>query len=284
MKIYLLLFFFLGHFMFSSPASAQFRSSYSTQAHSTSQTGRKTAGQPVRFGGAVVYPQFKSSYGVIRWLSEQMPLKVYVSRGLSIDGFIDEELGAPIANVNNLAKWPDLVAEIIQSPETLQGLPMAPGFTPEQHQAAAQGINMWKSFEKEGLLSFVLTDDPSDADIYVFWVHHFVDKMGLALFSGDIRGYTSKRSFPYKAILAGGRADFKPVVILLRTTEANNVSMPFLKMRAAAAHEFGHALGIEDHSTNPHDLMSVYYGNGVISPNDAATFRYLYHLTPDLIP
>ena len=207
-----------------------------------------------------------------------------VSRGLSIDGFIDEELGAPVANVNNLAKWPDLVAEIIQSPETLQGLPTAPGFTPEHYQAAAQGISMWKSFEKEGLLSFMLTDDPADADIYVFWVHHFVDKMGLALFSGDIRGYTAKRSFPYKAILAGGRADFKPVVILLRTTEANNVSMPFLKMRAAAAHEFGHALGIEGHSTSEADLMSIYYGNGVISPSDAATLRYLYHLTPDLIP
>ncbi|MBI4532447.1 MAG: matrixin family metalloprotease [Candidatus Melainabacteria bacterium] len=283
-KIYFLLVLLFCHFIFSSSVSAQFRSSYATQAPSQSQSGRKTTSQPVRTGGAVVYPQFKSSYGVIRWLKEQMPLKVYVSRGLSIDGFIDEELGAPVANVNNLAKWPDLVAEILESPETLQGLPVAPGFTAEHYQAATQGINMWKPFEKEGLVSFILTDDPSDADIYVFWVHHFVDKMGLALFSGDIRGYTSKRSFPYKAILAGGRADFKPVVIMLRTTESNGISMPFLKMRAACAHEFGHALGIEDHSTNPADLMSVYYGNGVISANDAATLRYLYHLTPDLIP
>jgi predicted Zn-dependent protease len=55
-------------------------------------------------------------------------------------------------------------------------------------------------------------------------------------------------------------------------------------MRASAAHEFGHALGIEGHSTNPNDLMSIYYGHGVVSANDAATIRYLYHLTPDLIP
>jgi hypothetical protein len=31
-------------------------------------------------------------------------------------------------------------------------------------------------------------------------------------------------------------------------------------------------------------LMSVYYGHGAISTNDAATIRYLYHLQPDLIP
>ncbi|MBK9769440.1 MAG: matrixin family metalloprotease [Candidatus Obscuribacter sp.] len=55
------------------------------------------------------------------------------------------------------------------------------------------------------------------------------------------------------------------------------------RMKAAATHEFGHALGIEGHSTNPQDLMSMYYGRGVISPNDAATLRYLYCLQPDLI-
>ncbi len=70
----------------------------------------------------------------------------------------------------------------------------------------------------------------------------------------------------------------------LRTTEGNGVPMAFLKMRASAAHEFGHALGIEGHSRNPADLMSLYYGNGTVSPSDAATIRYLYHLTPDLIP
>ncbi|MGC8054832.1 matrixin family metalloprotease, partial [Salmonella enterica] len=47
-------------------------------------------------------------------------------------------------------------------------------------------------------------------------------------------------------------------------------------MRASAGHEFGHALGIDQHSTNPYDLMSVYYGRGVVSNNDAATIRYIY--------
>lgn len=267
-------------------AYGQFRSSYATRgAAGQGQGGQgQSTGQAIRWGGAIVYPQYRSAYGVIRWIKEQMPLKVYVSRGQSIDGIIDEQLGAPVANVNNLNRWPDLVASILGNQEQLQTLPLAQGYTADQYQAAVQGINSWKAFEKEGLFSFVLTDDPMEADIYVFWCHHFVDKMGLALFAGDIRGYTSKTSFPYKAVMSGARVDFKPVVIVLRTTEANGISMPFGKMKASAAHEFGHALGIDQHSNYPTDLMSIYYGNGVISPNDAATIRYLYHLPPDLIP
>ncbi len=275
-----------------SPAQAQFRSSYATQTQTgrtgqsgqSGQGGQRPLGQPMKYGGAIVYPEFRSSYGSIRWIKEQMPLKVFVSRGLSLEGLIDEEMGVSAINVNNLSKWPDIVADVVQNPDAMAELPAAQGFAPEHFTAALQGINMWKRFEPEGLFSFVLVEDPAPADIQVFWVHHFVDKMGLGLFSGDIRGYTAKRSFPYKAIMAGGKADFKPVLVLLRTTESNGVPMSFAKMKAAVAHEFGHALGIEGHSTNPNDLMSLYYGQGTISANDASTIRYLYRLTPDLIP
>ncbi len=236
-----------------------------------------------RAAGAV-YPEFRRADGTTnRWLSDQMPLKVYVSHGLAIDGFIDEQLGAPIANTSNVAAWPDLAASILSTPGQFKSLPVAQGYTEEQYAAAVQGISMWKPLEREGLFSYVLTSDP-DADIYVFWVHHFVDRSGMALFAGDIRGYTSMTVFPYRQVMAGGKADFKPVVIMLRTTESNGVPMPAPKMRASAAHEFGHALGIANHSRNPVDLMSIYYGYGVVSPNDAATMRYLYHLVPDYIP
>jgi hypothetical protein len=237
-------------------------------------------GQP----GGAVYPEFRSRAGVVRWIPDQMPLKVYVSHGLAIDGFIDQETGAPIANTSNVAGWPKLVASILSTPGQFENLPVAQGYDEQMYQAALQGISMWKSFEKEGLFSFQLTNEP-DADIFVFWVRQFVDKSGMGLLAGDIRGYTSKDIFPYRAIMAGGKADFKPVVIMLScTTYPTGTAMPFQKMRASAAHEFGHALGIDGHSRNPADLMSLYYGNGTISPNDAATIRYLYHCAPDLIP
>jgi predicted Zn-dependent protease len=233
---------------------------------------------------AGVYPEYKSRYGTVHWIKEQMPLKVYVSYGKSLDGIVDETSGVPEDNVDNLPQWPLTVARLLQQPNELKNLPTAKGFEPHHYQDAINGISSWKTFEKEGLFSFNLTDDPADADIFVFWVDHFVNRLGLGLFAGDIRGYTSKESFPYNKIMSGGRADFKPVVIVLRTTEGNGTPLPANKMFASAAHEFGHALGIEGHSRNPADLMSLYYGRGVISTDDAATIRYLYHQVPDLIP
>lgn len=246
--------------------------------------GNSTAARLATLPSQSVYPQFRSSSGIIHWLSEQMPLKVYVSHGLTLDKIIDDNTGSPVCNVSNLGQWPDLAASVLEKPEQLQEQPVAESFFPEHYEAARQGISSWKRFEKEGLFSFQFTDDPADADIYVFWVHHFVDHLGMALFANDIRGYTSKRSFWLRDIRAGKLPPFKPVVIVLRTTDSVGRPMPLANMKASAAHEFGHALGIEGHSSNPHDLMSIYYGNGTISNSDAATVRYLYRLVPDLVP
>lgn len=248
-------------------------SAYRTQARPAARGG----------GGGVVYPEFRSNYGTIRWIADQMPVKVYIAPGLTLDSIIDPQLGAPMTNVDGRDRWPDLVADVVSNPQQFQSLQVAQGYAPEHFQAAVQGINSWKAFEKDGI-KFQIVQDPAEADIHVFWTNHFVNKLGLGLFQNDIRGYTAKRSFPYKAIMSGGQAQFKPVVTLLRTTEANGVTMPFGKMKASAAHEFGHALGIEGHSPYASDLMSVYYGRGAISTNDAATIRYLYRCTPDLIP
>ena len=235
-------------------------------------------------GGAGVYPEFRSSHGVIRWIKDQMPLRVWVSNGEAIDTILDPQLGAPYVNTQNTNVWPDFVASLLENPAKMQALPKTDGFLPQHRQAAIEGINYWKQFEKEGLFSYELTDDPLQADIHVFWVNHFVNKLGLALFSHDIRGYTAKRSFSYQAIIQGKTANFKPVVVILRATDKYGKPMSYEKMRAAAGHEMGHCLGIEGHSKNPNDLMSLYYGNGSLSPSDAATVRYLYRLTPDLIP
>jgi len=247
-------------------------------------TGRGGAKPQAMATGTGVYPEFKSPHGVIRWVPDQMPLRVWVSNGLAIDSILNPQLGAPYTNVDQVNLWPEFVGNVLQNPAQLQGLPQAEGYVPEHRAAAIEGINFWKRFEKEGLLSYELTEDPIEADIHVFFVNHFVNKLGLGLFASDIRGYTSKNCFPYQAILQGKQAAFKPVVVLLRCTDKGGQPMPLAKMRAAAGHEMGHALGIDGHSKNPGDLMSVYYGNGVLSASDINTMRYLYKCTPDLIP
>ena len=231
-----------------------------------------------------VYPQFRSASGVVRWIPDQMPLKVYISQGLTLDNIVNPVNHAPLCNIDNTSQWPDVAAQVLQNPEQFRTLPVAEGYAPNHYQAAMEGISSWKRFENEGLFRFQFTDDPTGADIYVFWTPRFRAGSGFALLYQDYRGCTAKWMAWYRDVQAGKNIQFKPVVIIMRTTDSISNPKSFAEMKAGAAHEFGHALGIDGHSSNASDLMSVNYGRGVISNNDAATIRYLYHLTPDLIP
>lgn len=270
---------------------AQFRSTYSnlptTRKYGSQRTPARRGGfqRQQKQGPKGVYPQFKTKDGrVVRWLKEQMPLKIWVSNGEAIDSIINPKLGAPYINSEHTDIWPDVVANLIESKGKLQSLPKTNGYYPQHRKAAIEGFNSWKPLEKQGYFSYEFTDDPMEADIHVFFINHFVNRLGLALMAHDIRGMTAKRSFSYKAIMKGGKAHFKPVVVVLRVIDKFGKPMSLPKMKASAAHEMGHCLGIEEHSLNPYDLMHVNYGRGVISPNDAATVKYLYKITPDLIP
>ncbi len=158
-----------------------------TQARSAARSGG---------GGGAVYPEFRSNFGTIRWISDQMPIKVYIAPGLTLDSIIDPALGAPFTNVDGRDRWPDLVADVISNPQTFQSLQVAQGYSPEHFQAAVQGINSWKAFERDGI-RFQIVEDPSEADIHVFWTNHFVNKLGLGLFQNDIRGQLPARVAVY---------------------------------------------------------------------------------------
>lgn len=119
------------------------------QSENSAQAATKTKRTQSPAGSGTVYPQFRSKSGNIHWLSEQMPLKVYVSPGLSIEKIIDPNLGACAFNVDNLDHWPDVAADLLQQPEQMAHLPLAQGFYQEYYQAAIDGINEWKPFEKK---------------------------------------------------------------------------------------------------------------------------------------
>src|ERR1700722_3688757 len=81
-----------------------------------------------------VYPQFRSSSGsVIRWLSEQMPLKVYVAHGQTMEKIIDPNMGVAAFNIDNLGAWPDFAAAVIENQQQLAQLPIAEGYVPEHY-------------------------------------------------------------------------------------------------------------------------------------------------------
>ncbi len=261
-----------------------------------SAPAKKPAGKAAAVGGAP-YPQcLYQGSKVARCIPQFMPLKICISPGISLDGAgSDPTSGGPLDNVDNVAGWPELVYQTKNNPELFNNLSQAEGYNDQMWQAAAQGINQWKRFQSEGLFNFEVTDNPDGADVYVFWTHHFVNKLGLGLFANDIRGYTSKHLLPFSAIsnaLNAGNSDLinrsrRPIVMILRTTDltgSQSVPMPLNKLVSAAAHEMGHVLGIDGHSLNRVDLMSVNYGAGQISGNDAASIRYLYHRNPDLVP
>lgn len=249
--------------------------------------------KPSQSSGGAVYPQCRFGGKIVRWINQEMPLRIYIAHGTCLDDAgTDPVTGGPISNADNTAGWPELVYSLVKGPDGFNNLRVADGYNEQMWQAAAQGINQWKRFEKEGLFSFEITNDPQEANVYFFWTNHFVNKLGLGLFANDIRGYTAKHLLPYAQVLGAlnsGNTDLierslRPVVVQLRVTDTNGGPMPLAKLAASAAHEMGHVLGIDGHSPNPLDLMSVYYGSGQISANDAVTIRYIYRLNPDLLP
>lgn len=265
---------------------------------SVANAAKKSGGGAARPGGGGVYPQFRSPFGVVRWVPEQMPIKVFITHGLTIMDWRNPEMpemvndfGGPVASMDSLAKWPKLVKEIVLN-ERFGKLRVADNYNEDMWRAAAQGIGQWKAFEKEGLYKFELTENPEEANVFIFWTPHFTNKMGMGITQNDTKGCTSKDIFPYKVIqqvlsgaIAPERVDFKPVVVQLVTCERPfGPPIPLGKLVSASAHEFGHVLGIDGHSTNPVDLMCLNYGRGVVSANDAATIRFLYRSRPDVVP
>jgi predicted Zn-dependent protease len=196
----------------------------------------------------------------VRWEAKKMPLMIWISPGLKLPD-------CPFSQIQGTRV--DTVTNMLQSPEPWS-LTQAPSWTPETNDQVAAGIEQWREFEKEGLFSFVFTDDPRNANIMVFFTDSFKESDspgGIA-----VGGITSAQIYPI-AQAQKMKIRQKPVIIELSTM----VNGTPVKMQGATAHEFGHALGIKAHSQGMWDIMNVNRVTNVLSPADKATIRYLYH-------
>ncbi|HEY9745199.1 MAG TPA: matrixin family metalloprotease [Oculatellaceae cyanobacterium] len=100
-------------------------------------------------------------------------------------------------------------------------------YSPQYKEYITWSLDSW-SKALDGRLRYEFTSDPRDADITVDWVPRFSDRY--------IAGLTTFQV---------GHADI----------QIKTMGVPEKDIKANIIHEFGHALGIAGHSSNPNDIM-----------------------------
>lgn len=224
-------------------------------------------GMDRRGNSAEVYNPGEKNLGMklVRWDPRHMPLRVWVSPGKKLPEEPFSEL---------IAHRPDEVRDILLSnPQSFYSLPQCPGWTPQMGQAAINGIEQWKELQNEGVIAFEFVDNPALAQIMVFWVDRFIDASGPG--GNNVHGNTCATAFDVQAVRNaesrdGRPAQGAPVVIELRVNPDTE------KLQGDSAHEFGHALGIKEHSPYRQDIMYLNRMVSLLSPADKATLRWLY--------
>jgi hypothetical protein len=210
-------------------------------------------------------PELKG--GLVRWEDRKMPILIWISPGLMLADCPFNEIQATRV---------DYVTGLLQDPNGLGELKVAPMWTPEVGDQVAAGIEQWREFENEGLFRFAFTDDPHNANVCVFFCGAFRDSSAPG--GINIGGLTSAQVYPLQQALSM-KIKQKPVIIEL-STQINHSPE---RMIGASAHEFGHALGIKAHSPYRDDIMYVDRVVNELSPGDKATIRWLYHQTPQYV-
>jgi predicted Zn-dependent protease len=211
-------------------------------------------------------PELKGA--LVRWEDRKMPLLIWLSPGLQLAECPFNEIQATRV---------DYVTSLLQtSANPFVALKQDPGWTPEINDQVATGIEQWRQFENEGLFKFAFTDDPHNANICVFFCGAFKDATQVG--GINIGGITSAQVYPREQAEKMNIKQ-KPVVIELST----GVNSSPERMIGAAAHEFGHALGIKAHSPYRDDIMYVDRVVNQLSDGDRATIRWLYHRVPQYV-
>ncbi len=205
---------------------------------------------------------------LVRWENNKMPLLIWISPGLQLPD-------CPMSAIKDV-RVSQVTEMLLQPGDPFVGLKPAIGWTSDVNDQVAAGFEQWRTFQNEGLFHFAFTDNPQNANICVFFVDAF--KEGTGPGGIMIGGNTSAEVYPI-ALAHSRKIRQKPVIIELSTLVNGSPE----KMTGAAAHEFGHALGIKAHSPYREDIM---YGDRIVeqlSAADKATIRWLYHQVPQYV-
>ena len=206
---------------------------------------------------------------LVRWQRSKMPIRIWISPGLKLPE-------APFETLPSTR--PETVMEMLKGNQPFSTLPIADGWTQETNYQVASGIEQWRQFEQEGLLSFGFVQNPKDAQVLVFFLESFKGAGGPG--GLNVGGLTCAKVFTLSdaRILKSQNVQW-PVIIELPTGYNHTPE----KMAASAAHEFGHALGIKAHSPFREDIMFADRVVTTLSEGDKNTLRLLYRAQPKYV-
>lgn len=220
-----------------------------------------------QFGVEHPYTQ-RDPLGILRWDTKKYPIKIWVSNGLVLPkGYIGPQLTGD--NVHDL--YPMLSTNSFYA-----RLATVEHYVPTYRDVVKQGINDWNFLCAEGLVKFEIVEDPTIADVLIFWC----PESG----AGSV-GRTYYPDLRYE----GCRAIIHIETEYMRIWGARAT----MELRHTAAHEFGHVLGITIHSHDVDDLMhdagktisweesKQYSAASPITRNDYVTLRAIYQLPAD---
>lgn len=148
-----------------------------------------------------------------------------------------------------------------------------PGYKPEFRVGFFDALNSWMK-AAQGRLQYVLVNTKEQADLTAEWTGNPFDvkptghnvEQGICLLASLDRG---------RDYIEIDRADIR----ILTIDRNNQQPLSDEEMKKTCLHELGHAMGLQGHSTNNHDIMFFSMSNTnwpVLSRRDKATLFMLY--------
>ncbi len=216
------------------------------------------------FHGIEPYSQVEDGR-LMRWEKGKGPIKIWVSDGLQLPrGFVGPELDTEKCKA---------LYSMFQRPGFFRQLETVVHYVPSYRDMVKNGINDWGWVASEGIVSFEFTEDPTKADVLYFWCPE----------SGA--GSVGRTFYPWT------RTSNARCIVHIETEYLRKWgSRVPTELRRTSAHEFGHVLGLTQHSNNLDDLMAgsgktvsyremtSYSSSSAVTKNDYATLRALYEL------